>query len=85
MARAVELGTNLVSNDFIDQKRDEKDVQRSLIRYFGVLHHQQGRYLEKLSLVPTTTSPNICPVDGVVHRNIGSDFFVHLFRLAFGQ
>ena len=21
----------------------------------------------------------ICPVDGVVHRNIGSDFFVHLF------
>ena len=29
--------------------------------------------------VPTTTSPNLFPVDGVVHRNIGSDFFVHLF------
>ena len=32
--------------------------------------------------VPTTTSPNLCPVDGVVHRNIGSDslyiFFVSL-------
>ena len=29
--------------------------------------------------VPTTTSPNLFPVDGVVHRNIGSDFFVHFF------
>ena len=29
--------------------------------------------------VPMTTSPNLFPVDGVVHRNIGSDFFVHLF------
>ena len=29
--------------------------------------------------VPTTTSPNLFPVDGVVHRNIGSDFLVHLF------
>ena len=24
-------------------------------------------------------TPNLFPVDGVVHRNIGSDFFVHLF------
>ena len=32
-----------VLKDFIDQKRDEKDVQKSLIRYFGVQHHQQGR------------------------------------------
>ena len=34
------------SKDFIaiDQKRDEKDVQKNMIRYFGVLHHQQGRY-----------------------------------------
>ena len=29
--------------------------------------------------VPTTTSPNICPVDGVVHRNIGSDFLYIFF------
>ena len=28
--------------------------------------------------VPTTISPDLCPVDGVVHRNIGPDFFVHL-------
>ena len=41
-----------VSKDFIDRKkRDENDVQRVWIRYFGVLHHQQGRYEEKLSLV----------------------------------
>ena len=34
--------------------------------------------------VPTTTSPHICPVDGVAHRNIGFRLFVHRFRL-FGQ
>ena len=33
--------------------------------------------------VQTTTSPHICPVDGVVHRNIGFRLFVHHFRLAF--
>ena len=32
---------------------------------------------DKVYSVPTTTSPNLFPVDGVVHRNIGSDFFVH--------
>ena len=67
-------------------KQDENDVQKVWIRFFGVLHHQQGRYKEKLSLVHytlTTTSPFICPVDGVAHRKIGFRRFVHHFRLAF--
>ena len=32
--------------------------------------------------VPATTSPNICPVDGVVHRNIGLDF-LYIFSSRF--
>ena len=32
--------------------------------------------------VPTTTSPNLFPVDGVVHRNIGSDF-LYIFSSRF--
>ena len=70
----------------LTKKRDEIDAQKVWIRYFGVLHvhHQQGRFKEKLSLVHyTTTSPYICPVDGVAHWNIGFRLFVHQFRLAF--
>ena len=76
----------------LTKKRDENDVQKVWIRYFGVLHHQQGRYKEKLSLVtilytaysvPTTTSPYTCPVGGVAHWIIGFRLFVHRFRLAF--
>ena len=69
----------------LTKKRDENDVQKVWIRYFGVLHHQRGKYKEKMSLysVPTTASPYICPVDDVAHRNIGFRLFVHRFRLAF--
>ena len=28
----------------LTKKRDENDVQKVWVRYFGVLHHQQGRY-----------------------------------------
>ena len=39
-----------VSKDFtkLTKKRDENDVQKVWIRYFGVLHHQQGRSKEKM-------------------------------------
>ena len=40
---------------FLTKKRDENDVQKVRIRYFDVLHHQLGRYKEKLSLVHYTT------------------------------
>ena len=38
----------------LTKKRDENDVQKVWIQYFGVLHHQQGRCKEKLSLVHHT-------------------------------
>ena len=39
-----------VLKNFIDQS-ETKNVQKSLFRYFGVQHHQQGRDWEKSSLV----------------------------------
>ena len=47
------------TSDLVDQgsfakKRDENDVQKVWIQYFGVLHYQQGRYKGKLSFVHYT-------------------------------
>ena len=44
----------------LTKKRDENDVQRVWVQYFGVLHHQQGRYKEKLSLVHYTSFSSWC-------------------------
>ena len=47
------FSTNIVFFQMIllTKKRDENDAQKVWVRYFGVLHHQQGRYKEKLLLV----------------------------------
>ena len=75
-----------VSKDFIDQKRDEKDVQKvwsDISVYYTINRADMRRscrwYTIHIYSVPTTTSPHICPVDGVVHRNIGSDFLYIFF------
>ena len=44
-----------------------------------------GFIVNQFYSVPMTTSPHICPVDCVVHRNISFRIFVRLFRLAFGD
>ena len=64
----------------LTKKRDESDVHKVWIRYFGVLHHQHrqpGRSKEKLS------SAHYAVYFGVAHRKIGFRLFVHRFRLAF--
>ena len=70
-----------VLKDFIDQKRDEKMYKKvwSDISVYNTINREEIRRSRGWYSVPTTTSPNLFPVDGVVHRNIGSDFFVHLF------
>ena len=70
-----------ISKDFIDQKRDEKDVQEvwSDISVYYTMNRADIRRSCGWYSVPTTTSPNICPVDGVVHRNNGSDFLYIFF------
>ena len=62
--------------DFYWPKARRKDVQKSLIRYFGVQHHHQGRDLEKSSLVPCWW----CCTPKYRIR-----LFCTSFRLAFGQ
>ena len=52
-------------------------VRQFVNRTFGLVIDRQRS--SNMYSVPTTASPNLFPVDGVVHWNIGSDFFVHLF------
>ena len=76
------------------KQRDENDVQKFWIRYFGVLHHQQGRSKEKegrkscryiILVVDIMYQRQLLLRSALltVYRNIGFRLFVHCFRLAF--
>ena len=62
--------------DFIDQKRDEKDVQ---IIWSDISVYYTINGADKRRSCRWTTSRLICPVDGAVHRNIGSDYLYIFF------
>ena len=75
-----------VSKDFIDQKARQKRCTKSLNPIFRCTTPSTGRIWGEVVVgtlyqrwysVLMTTSPHICPVDGVVHRNIGLRPFVH--------
>ena len=86
LLRNFRLAMTSFSKDFIDQKARRKRCTKVWVRYFGVLHHQPGRYERRSCRWYTILlyfSFHICLVDGVAHRNIGLRLFVHRFRLAF--
>ena len=79
---------------FNGQKRDEKMYKES-DPIFRCTTPSTGKRLGEVVVgtlyivyqrcmysVPTTTYPNLFPVDGVVHRNIGSDF-LYIFSSRF--
>ena len=78
-----------VLKDFTDQKRDEKMCKKSSdISVYNTINREENRrsrrwytILYTVYSVPTTTSPILFPVDGVVHRNIGT--FLYIFSSRF--
>ena len=72
--------------EFYWPNRDEKMYKKvwSDISVYNTINREEIGS-SKSSLVHSVVyqrrlwTPNLFPVDGVVHRNIGSDFFVHLF------
>ena len=68
-------------------KARRKNVQKSLIRYFGVQHHQQGRDLEKSSLVHYIVYQRrllqISSLLMVLYTEISDQTFLYIFSSRF--
>ena len=85
MVEADSTVMNTVLKDFTDQKRDEKMYKK--VPIFRCTTPSTGKRLGEVVVgtlyynVPTTTSPNLFPVDGVVHRNIGTFLYIFSSRL----
>ena len=93
MTTATTINTNNFLKDLLTKSARRKDVQNSSdISVYNTINREKVRSSRSrrwyiiLYNVPTTTSraPNLFPVDGVVHRNIGTVLYVFSSR-AFGQ
>ena len=70
------------SKGFYWPKARRKAVQKSSdISVYNTINREEVRRSRRWYIIPTTTSPNLFPVNGVVHRKIGT--FLYIFSSRF--